>query len=107
VTPELSRVLKLPAEHGVLVVQVVAQSPAAKVGIRGGSRRVRVGNTILLVGGDLIVSVDGQKVDTMNGLVAYLEDHKKVGQVVEMEVLRDGQRLKVSVTLGEAPEELS
>ncbi len=105
VTPEISQVLKLPVQHGVLVVRVVRGSPAAQAGIREGRRQIRVGNTILRIGGDLIVAIDGRKVEGMNGLIAYLEDHTRVGQVVGIEYLRDGLRFEVRTTLGEMPEE--
>jgi putative serine protease PepD len=105
VTPELSQLLGLPVQRGVLVVLVEPRSPAAQAGIRGGNRRVRVGNRILMIGGDLIVGVDGQKVENNDRLVAYLDDHKRVGQTVELEILRQDQRLKLSATLGEQPEE--
>lgn len=107
VTPEMRHVLDLPIEHGVLVVRVTKRSPAARAGIRGGRRRIQVGNTILEVGGDLIVEVDGQKIEHLNDLIAYLEDHKRVGETVELGILRDGQRVKVRVTLGELPEQSS
>src|SRR3990170_3844227 len=105
VTRELSRRLNLPAEHGVLVMVVEPRSPAAQAGIRGGDRRVPVGNMVLLLGGDLIVGIDGQKVENNDRLVAYLDDHKRVGQTVELEILRQDQRLKLSATLGEQPED--
>ncbi len=107
VTPEMRRVLDLPIGHGVLVIRVTRRSPAAQAGIRGGRRRIQVGNTILRVGGDLIVGIDGQKVEGMRGLIAYLEDHKRVGESVELEILRDGERLKLNATLGELSEEFS
>lgn len=107
VTQETSRVLDLPIQHGVLVVRVSPKSPAARAGIRGGERRIRIGNTILQVGGDLLVEVDGRKIERMHDLVAYLEDHKRVGDTVVLEILRNAQRLKVTVTLGELPEELT
>ena len=105
VTSENSRVLNLPVEHGVLVVRVEARSPAAHAGIRGGQRRVQIGNTILRVGGDVIVAIDGQKVESLNGLIAYLEDHKRVGETIELGILRDGRQVKVRVELGELPQQ--
>ena len=104
VTPEIRQVLQLSAQQGVLVVRVVRKSPAARAGIRGGRRRVRVGNTILRIGGDVIVGIDGREVESMNGLIAYLEDHTRVGQAVDVEVLRGDLRLKLKATLGELPE---
>jgi putative serine protease PepD len=105
VTPELSQILNLPVQQGVLVILVEPRSPAAQAGIRGGSRRVRVGNRVLMIGGDLIVGIDGRKVENNDKLVAYLDDHKRVGQKVELEILREDQRLKLSATLGEQPDE--
>lgn len=104
VTPEIRQVLQLPVQQGVLVVRVIRKSPAARAGIRGGRRRIRVGNTILRIGGDVIVGIDGRKVESMNGLIAYLEDHTRVGQAVDVEVLRGDLRLKLKATLGELPE---
>lgn len=106
-TPAVSRELNLPVDYGVLVVRVVPKSPAVRAGIRGGQHRVPVGNTILWVGGDVLVGVDGRKVESMKGLIAYLEDQKRVGETVELEILRDGRRLVITATLGELPEEFS
>ena len=86
-------------------MRVYAKSPAVQAGIRGGQQRVRVGNTILWIGGDLIVRVDGQKVESSNGLSAYLEDHKRVGETIELGILRDGRQVKVRVELGELPQQ--
>jgi len=107
VTPQLIQLLKLPVQRGVLVVEVQGGSPAAKVGIRGGNRPVRIGNLRTAAGGDLIVAIDGKAVESDGGLVAYLDDHKRVGDTVELEIIRDGQRMKVRATLGEHPETAS
>ncbi len=106
-TPEISRTLSLRVEQGVLVVRVTRRSPAARAGIRGGKRRIRIGNTILRVGGDVLVGVDGQEIKSMRDLIAYFDDQKRVGQTVELEILRDGLRIMITATLGELPKELS
>jgi 2-alkenal reductase len=99
--------LNLPVEYGVLVVRVVPRSPAAQAGIRGGRHQVPIGNTILWVGGDVLVGVDGRKVESMKDIVEYLDDRKRVGETVELEILRDGLRVMITATLGELPEEFS
>lgn len=102
-TPALSRALTLPAEHGVLVVRVDPGGPAGRAGVRGGERRVRIGNTILPVGGDIIVEVDGNSVRNMDEIIAYLEDKKRVGEQVVLTLIRHGKRIQLRITLGELP----
>ncbi|MGH7380265.1 MAG: PDZ domain-containing protein, partial [Candidatus Methylomirabilales bacterium] len=82
------------------------RSPAARAGLRGGQRRVRVGNTILAVGGDILTGADNTPVESMDRLVAYLDDEKGVGQVVELTLRRGKETVRLSVTLGELPEQL-
>ncbi|MGH7377485.1 MAG: S1C family serine protease, partial [Candidatus Methylomirabilales bacterium] len=105
-SPELARALDLPVGKGVLVAQVYPRSPAARAGLRGGQRRVRVGNTILAVGGDILTGADNTPVESMDRLVAYLDDEKGVGQVVELTLRRGKETVRLSVTLGELPEQL-
>ncbi len=105
-SPELARALDLPVGKGVLVAQVYPRSPAARAGLRGGPRRVRVGNTILAVGGDILTGADNTPVESMDRLVAYLDDEKRVGQVVELTLRRGKETVRLSVTLGELPEQL-
>ncbi len=105
ITPEAAKALKLPAQQGILVVQVSPKGPAARAGIRGSTKRTRVGNTLVSVGGDIIVAVDGHKVSSIDEMTAYLDGERKVGDEVKMDLLRDGRSLSLAVRLGELPEE--
>ena len=89
ITPDMQEALGLEKRVGALVADVVEDSPAAKAGI---------------VRGDVIISFDGQKVDSQHQLptmVAYLP----VGTKVEVVVLRDGKEKTFNVTLEEMTEE--
>jgi S1-C subfamily serine protease len=99
--PELADELGLSADYGVLIVQVLPGSAAAKAGLRGGNQRALLGNTPIMVGGDLIVGVDGQRVEDMQDLSRVMNNHR-AGDVVAVNVFRGKQRLDVKVTLGEA-----
>ncbi len=108
ITPDLAERfrrggLNWPADRGVLVVAVYANGPAAQAGIRGGVQRVRVGNLILPIGGDLIVGIDGTPVKNQRDLTLYLEENTQVGQTVQLTIIRDGEELTVPVTLAEQP----
>ena len=104
ITPALAKGLNLPVDRGLLLAQLYQGGPADRAGLRGGNRRVRVGNYIVIAGGDIITAINGTEVKSMEELTVYLETKTKVGQVVELTVLRDGQRMTVKVKLGERPE---
>ena len=101
-SPASKQQLGIPTNlRGLLVQQVTAG--AQQAGIQAGSRRVNLGNTVLVVGGDIIVAIDGQPVATTGDLRGYIENNKHPGDSVTVTVLRDGQRQDVGVTLSERP----
>jgi serine protease Do len=102
-TPEIAEAMDLSADQrGVLVAEVVESSPAAEAGLRGGSRSATANGEQIMVGGDVIVALDGQAVaqfEDLAGLVRQTEP----GQVVTLTLLRDGEQIEVGVTLAERP----
>lgn len=95
--------LEVPVERGVLVVGVYRYGPADGL-LRGGQQRVRIGNLILPIGGDLIVAIDGQPIEDQRKMLLYLESHKRVGDSVQVRLYRGAQPLEVTLTLSERPE---
>ncbi len=104
INPTVAKALSLPAGEGVMIAQVIPNGPAARAGLRGSQRRVRVGNFMVNVGGDIIQTMDGEKIATIDDLTAFLDERKKVGDEVRVDVLRDGRPHTVTVRLGELPE---
>ncbi len=105
INPTVAKALSLPVQVGVMIAQVAANGPAARAGLRGSQRRVRVGNYMVNVGGDIIQKLDAQRIDTVDDLTAFLDERKKVGDEVRVEALRDGKPITVTVRLGELPAE--
>ncbi len=103
ITPRLARELDLPAERGVLIGDVDANGPAARAGLRGGSRQVVVDGTPFIVGGDMVIAIDGRPVKSMDDIIAYLEEERQVGDVVRLTVLRAGQEREITVRLAARP----
>ncbi len=101
VFPELAGRLGLPIDSGVLIAQVVQGGPAAQGGLRGGSREVVLGNTRLLVGGDIIVDIDGVAIEGNAALREFLETRTRVGQEVVVRFYRGDEPRTTRVTLGE------
>ncbi len=98
---------KLPVEKGILVSKLIRGGVAEKAGIRGGDQDnpVRYGRSVLYLGGDIIVEVDGEETDTISDLLGALEDNRP-GDRIEVVVMRGRQRREFSLALSERPEEL-
>ena len=98
--PELAQALDLPVDEGILIERVSPGGPAARAGIRGGERTVLAGMRRLLVGGDVLVAFDGQKIASNLDLNVQL-NRKRPGDAVSITVYRGRQKIDVRVTLGE------
>jgi S1-C subfamily serine protease len=102
-SPQVKQQLGLqPNQKGLLVQQVSAG--AQQAGIQPGTRRVTVGNETIVVGGDVIVAIDGQPVATGGDLRGWIENQKHPGDTVTITVIRNGQRKDIQVTLSERPQ---
>jgi S1-C subfamily serine protease len=94
----------LPADYGLLIVQVIPGGAADRAGLRGGSQRAYLGNTAIMLGGDLIVAIDGQPVQDRQDLDDVMNKHR-AGDTVTLTIFRGQRRMQVRVTLGEARQE--
>jgi S1-C subfamily serine protease len=102
-TPEIAEAMDLPAaQTGVLVDQVQTQGPAAEAGLRGSDTPATINGQEILVGGDVIVAVDGQSVEDIQMLQQLLAE-RQPGDEIDVTILRDGAERTLSLTLGERP----
>jgi S1-C subfamily serine protease len=106
--PERAQILRevgmdVPVERGVLLLEISSGSPATAAGLRGGQERVRIGRTILLIGGDILTALDGEPIATSRDLLRFLDTQTMIGQTIQVTVWRDGQELVLPVTLSEEP----
>lgn len=100
-TPDINAAMELPEDQtGVLVAQVVADGPADEAGLRGSYKPLALNGQQIEVGGDVITAVDGERVETMQGLKALL-NQASAGDQVELTILRDGREMTLQVELGE------
>jgi serine protease Do len=105
-TPDLAKAMNLnPDQRGALVEDVVSGGPADKAGLQGSNTQVTINGINTTVGGDVITAIDGQPINTIEDLIAYLADNTKVGQTVTLTILRNGNQMSVDVTLSARPAE--
>src|SRR5215467_13375015 len=104
--PDLADQLGLAADSGLLVIQVTPGSAADRAGLRAGTERAYLGNTPIMIGGDLIVAVDGQEVQDQQDLSHAMQNHR-AGDIVTITIYRGKKRMDLKVTLGEARENIT
>jgi S1-C subfamily serine protease len=103
ISPELAQELGLPADYGVLIMQTVRGGPAETSGLRGGNERAYLGNTPIMLGGDLIVAIDSQEINDLRDLAGMMNNHR-AGDTINVTIYRGKQRREIKVRLGDARE---
>jgi S1-C subfamily serine protease len=93
--------MNVPVDEGLLVISVTSGGPADQAGIQGGDQLVRLGNVLIPLGGDIITSVNGEPISDSRELIVLLETETKVGDTVDVRIIRDGEEQTVQVTLDE------
>ena len=101
ISPDLAQEIGLPADYGVLIMQVQRGGAADRAGLRGGSDRAYLGNVPILLGGDLIVEIDGQQISDMTDIAGVMNNHRS-GDTVTVTIFRGKKKMQVPVVLGEA-----
>ncbi len=104
VTPELAEQMGLPSDYGVLIMQVVAGKGAERAGLKGGTQRAYLGNTPIMIGGDLIVAIEGESITDLQDLSHAMNSHK-AGDTVKVTIYRGKRKMVVPVQLDEARQE--
>jgi S1-C subfamily serine protease len=89
-------VYDVPQTQGAYVVSVTPGGPADAAGLIGADPRTGQG-------GDLIIDIDAQPIDSFSDLNSYLVFHTQVGQTIEITVLRGGESVVLPLTLGARP----
>ena len=101
ISPDIAEQIGLPADYGILIERVLPGGAAEKAGLHGGNQRMYQGNTPVMLGGDLIVALDGQEVATPQDLAAAMNEHR-AGDAVTLTIFRGRRRMEVKVTLSDA-----
>ena len=99
---DLRKVLKLPLTDGLLVEVVEPGSPAEIAGMRGGEIEFTLGTISLLLGGDIITSVNGVPTTDADKIAPIMRG-VKVGDKLKISVFRDGKTREIVYTLPERP----
>jgi S1-C subfamily serine protease len=105
ISAELAAEIGLPSDYGLLILQVIPGSAADQAGLRAGNERAYLGNIPIMLGGDLIVAIDGEKIEDEQTLSDIMNNHR-AGDTVKVTIYRNKKKMDVSVALGEAREQV-
>jgi len=105
ISPELADQIGLPVDFGLLIVRVTPGGSADQAGLRAGTERAYLGNIPIMLGGDLIVAIDDQRVEDEQDLSQMMNNHR-AGDTVKVTIYRGKKKMDVSVALGEARQQV-
>ncbi|WP_267640735.1 S1C family serine protease [Haloarchaeobius amylolyticus] len=99
VTPTVARVNDLDGVSGVMVVTVADSGPAAGL-LQPATGTTTVGGVRVPVGGDVLVAIDDTRIASQQAYATYLALRTRPGDVVQATILRDGELVDRTLTLG-------
>ncbi len=101
ISPDIAQEIGLPADYGILIERVLPGGAAEKAGLHGGTQKMYQGNMPVMLGGDLIVAMDGQDITNAQDLSAAMNAHR-ADDVVTLTIFRGRKKMDVKVKLGDA-----
>jgi S1-C subfamily serine protease len=102
-TFQIAQAMSTNVTYGWLVSQITSGGPADKAGLRGGARQVQVDGSLVTIGGDIVIAIDGTRIRNMDDLSTYLEEHTSADQTISVLLVRNSEALTLLVTLGVRP----
>lgn len=97
-TYDIAQAMGTNVTYGWLVATVTSSN-----GLQGGTKQVTVDNSIVTIGGDIIVQIDEKRIVNLDDLSTYLEEHTVPNQTVNVTIVRSNDMVSLSVTLGTRP----
>jgi S1-C subfamily serine protease len=99
--PDLAQQMGLAVDSGVLIQKVIQGGAAERAGLHGGNQQAYLGNTPIMLGGDLIVAIDGQEVADPESINALMDKHQ-AGDTIAVTIYRGRREMTIKLILGEA-----
>jgi S1-C subfamily serine protease len=100
---QLAQAMRISTAYGVLIETTDSGGPADKASLRGGQQVVTIGTDQYMLGGDIIVSVNGSRIVNYDALATYLEEYTIPGQTIQLGIIRSGSQIVVPVVVGSLP----
>ncbi len=103
ITGSVAKEMGLEGVKGAYIDEVTKDGPAEKAGLRGSNREKEIQGQKVMVGGDVVTGINGQTIRNFDDLLIYIALRSKVGDTIQLTVLRDGTKKEFKVTLAARP----
>jgi S1-C subfamily serine protease len=100
---EIARVMNESVTYGWLIAKVTSGGPADKAGLQAGTQQVAVAGQAVVIGGDIIIAINGVRITNLDDLSTYLEEHTLPGDIITVTIIRDNQTLDLQLTVETRP----
>ena len=100
---EIAEEMGVNVTYGWLIASTASGGPADNAGLQGGTSQVQIGSEIVVVGGDIIIAINGVRITNIDDMSAYLEEYTLPGQTIDITIIRDNQTDNVSLELESRP----
>jgi S1-C subfamily serine protease len=102
-TYEIAQAIGVNVTYGWLITQVTSGGPADQAGLQGGTQQVTVAGQSVMIGGDILIALDGTRIRNTDDLSTFLEEQTLPGQTIDVAIVRDGQTLTLALKLDARP----
>ncbi|MEM2940228.1 MAG: trypsin-like peptidase domain-containing protein [Thermoproteota archaeon] len=102
-TYDLALAMNVNITYGWLITSITPNGPASKAGLQGGSRQVLIKGSRFIIGGDVLIAINGTKISNGDDLFSFLEEYTLPGQTVILTIVRNNKVMNIPLTLGARP----
>jgi len=100
---EIAQLMDTDFTYGWLITNVVSGAPADKAGLLGGTEQAQTIEGTVMIGGDIIIAIEGIRIVNSDDFLTYLVEHTSPGQTVELRIVRNNQTMPLQVEFGTRP----
>ena len=102
-TYEIADEIDIDITYGWMITYVSQNSAASNAGLQGGYQQRIIIDDYVIIGGDIIIAIDGTRVINGDDLMSYLELNTISGQTITLTIVRENELLNIPVELGQRP----
>jgi S1-C subfamily serine protease len=102
-TYEIAQTIGTNVTYGWLITQITNGGAADLADLQGGNKQARINNEWMIIGGDIIIGVDGTRIINGDSFMSYLEEHTTPNQTITVTILRNNQTQDISLVLQQRP----